>query len=819
MTLKRDPKCTRCGLHETAQFVCLLGKGQIPSKAMIVGEAPGHREDDSGKPFVGQAGQLLRNILEIHGLTDSKLFITNSVSCRPPENRTPSKKEIKACSYWLQKQIEEVKPKYFLLLGNVALQAVLGLKGIKKLRGKPIEKDGCIYLPAYHPAYILRDPTQRPALEADIRLFSEIVASNGLPEPEGLNSRVVMTWDDVRDLLDDLKGTVSFDIETNSLYPWESTAKILSIGFGTKTTQWIVPMKHKASPWRLGDQKRIIAKIDKRLKDCMIVAHNGKFDATWVKVHYDVYWDIDFDTMLAHYLLDENSRHGLKYLAQVYFGVMDWEVSVNNATWDELVEYQSKDLLYTRKLRFLFGKMLNKEGNVKDVFEKILMPCSRLFTRAEVRGVYIDVPKMQEVEAYLLNEVKESKKDLDKYAPGINWRSVPQLSKVLYHDLKLDVLERTKKGAPSTAESVLKRLDHPITKALLRFRAANQQLSFFIEGWKPFLVNNRIHPSFKLHGTVTGRLSCEHPNLQQVPRDPKIRSLITAPPNWVLVEADLSQIELRIVAELANEQHMLQAFADKQDIHWLTAIREISRNGDMAELIIHTASNAQGQKVSYSKAVEILLNVGADKSVEIDSRWKELRKKAKAVNFGYVYGMWWKKFMIYARDNYGVVVSEKQARLSRDTFFQLYPGLEAWHERQRNYARQFGYVRSLSGRKRRLPAAQSPLDTPERGEALRQAINAPVQSFANELNLMAALQLSQEFDSDTINIVGTVHDSILVEVRKTEVKRVVERLQEIMRHPKLLDDLGIKLKVPIDAEAKVGAWGTGKELKKWLSST
>jgi DNA polymerase-1 len=364
---------------------------------------------------------------------------------------------------------------------------------------------------------------------------------------------------------------------------------------------------------------------------------------------------------------------------------------------------------------------------------------------------------------------------------------------------------------------VIKRIDHPCTEALLKFREAKQQLSFFIDGWKPYLVNGRLHPSFKLHGTVTGRLSCENPNLQQVPRDPRIRTLISAPEGWSLIEADLSQIELRIAAELANERAMLEAFKTGVDVHWLTALREIARGGALKSLVVKTAQAlSKGTKLSYSQSINILLKMGPDAAQGISAEWKEYRKKAKAINFGYLYGMWWKKFKLYARDNYGVAVTDEEAQASRIAFFDLYSDFPEWHKRQRRYVRKHGYVKSLSGRKRRLPAARMSEDTPERREAERQAINSPVQSFANEINLMAALQLRKEFPRRVLRIVGTVHDAVLLEVRNDWVERVYKRTLEIMSRPELFDVFDIELDVPIEAEAKIGPWAAGKSLKKWL---
>lgn len=824
--MSRDENCTRCKLSTTCNTICLWGTGPKKTDIMIVGEAPGDTEDREGEPFVGSSGKLLRSILDQYHLDPKDCYITNSVKCRPPGNKTPGKRELTACSGFLADEFLKVKPKFVLLLGNIATQAVLGLKGIKKLRGKPIKKEGVIYLPTYHPSLVLRDPRQKEILQADISLFSMIVESGDIPREEDLDMVIVKNDRDIRDMFDDLAGAVSFDIETTCLYPWADIARVNAIGFGTRSTQWIVPMEHEECELTEDQKDDILSRITQLIKKKKIklIAQNGKFDSLWMKVKYGVTWPIWFDTMIAHFLLNENAPHGLKYLSKVFLGALDYDVDtdtkVGKKGFEPMAFYQAHDLLYTRKLWKIFAAKLEKEPSVKQVFDHILMPCVNIFTNIEYRGVYLNLDRMNEVERYLRKKKAEAEKKLNSHLPKnygeMNWGSTQQLGKLLFEDLKLPIIEKTKKGAPSVNESVVKRIEHPLVEALLEFRGAKQQLSFFIDGWKPYIHKGRLHPSFKLHGTVTGRLSCENPNLQQVPRDPAIRSLIGAPPGWVLIEADLSQIELRIAAELSGDKSLTYAYSNGIDVHWLTAIREIERGGGLSDLVFKTARGLGLNTNDYAKAIKVILEAGNEKAEAVDVAWKELRKKAKAVNFGYLYGMWWKKFKIYARDNYGVTVTDEQAQASREYYFQTYDGLPDWHKRQKQFVRRHGYVPTLSGRKRRLPDAMSPHDSPERGAAERQAINSPVQSFANELNLMALIQLTKEFSPKVFQPVGTVHDAILMEAREGYVEEVHNRCLEIMSQPDLLNELSIRLRIPVEAEAKVGDWGNGVKLSKWL---
>jgi DNA polymerase-1 len=765
----------------------------------------------------------------------------------PKNGKSATKTEIKQAKDELQESLSGFK--YVVAVGNTPLQALTGKAGISKLRGKPLKQDNFILLPMNNPGIIRHDDKQEAVMKADLKFLDDMIKFGGIPETKELNFRIVASEDDVKEMLRDLRGSISYDIETSQLYPWRTqhldkhnnwvqdpVPKIVSLGFGTARNQWCIPVNHPQSPWTQDEVIEIMERVDEIRDDFVLIAHNGKFDLLWTWVHLGIRWELDFDTMLAHFLLDENMRHGLKYLAQVYCGAPDWEIDLTekqgmNVPLKKHCKYLAHDLYYTRKLRYVFGKMLLADPEVKRVFDKIMMPCVNLFVEIEYDGVFIDMDQFGEAEEVLRDQYDKALAELKEWEPEyvldskgrkqkFNWGSSQQLSKLLFVDLKIKSPEpKTAAGNYSCSESVIKRLDHPCTEALLRFREAKQQLSFFIDGWKPFLHKQSrgyyLHPSFKLHGTVTGRLSCEHPNLQQVPRDPRIRSLISAEKGWTLIQCDLSQAELRIAAELAREPAMIHAFTHGIDVHWLTAIREIERGGGLKDLVIGTACRIKGKNdMPYSEAIKLLLEVGHEIATEINKEWKEYRKKAKAVNFGYLYGMWWKKFKIYARDNYGVTVTDEEAEASRTTFFENYAALPDWHKRQKKYVRRHGYVKSLSGRKRRLPEARSAEDTPERRAAERQAINSPVQSFANEVNLMAAIQLRKEYGRNVVKICGTVHDAVLFRVRNDMVEEVYNRMMEIMRWPDLMDEFDIKMTVPIEADGDIGPWGKGISLGK-----
>lgn len=772
----------------------------------------------------------------------------------------PKKKELIDCRKWLQHQINKAKPDFILTTGSLPLQVLLDLSGIKKLRGKPIKKGKVIILPTLSPSAIFHDPRQKQVIEKDIQSFKDIVDFGGIPFERGVNYTIIDSEKKFAAMLPKLHGVVAYDLETSGLYSWGlrdlKTGKrektwITSIILGIQGEQFIIPLNHSECSYsergwhRPSIPMHAQYSVDKDkarafmghwaeqnadaqldlwdrllpvLDECELVGQNMKFDVIWTWVKTGHRLAIAFDTMLAHYNIDENDIHDLEHLAALYFGAKNYDIPLHEK-WgfgplERHCQYGACDGYYTRKLRFKLMRELKNEPRTYRLFHYLTMPTANLFCEIEYNGVYINESKMIDAEKFLRERIAEAEKEWNRWGKGVNMASPKQIGELLYDKLKIKCPQLTPKGGRSTSESTLNQIDHPCVAALLKFRGASQQLSFFIEGWKPYIIDSRLHPTFKLHGTVTGRPSCENPNLQQVPRDPRIRSLICAPKGRHLLEADLSQIELRIAAWLADETNLIRIFNEGGDPHWMTALNELSRAGAEAEMIIRTAKAiTKDTKIRYADAIQALLKAGADAATEVDKGWKEMRKKAKAVNFGYLYGMWWKKFKIYARDNYGVIVNDEEAQASRVNFFETYPDFPDWHKKQKRFARMNGYVINPVGRKRRLPAATAKDDTPQRGEAERQAVNSPVQSFASDLNIMAALQLRKEFPGKEININGTIHDAILVDVADSHLKIVAKRLLEIMRGPELLLDVfDVTIPVPIQGEVKVGAWSEGKDV-------
>lgn len=782
----RNPQCKLCSLHETTKKVCVLGNGPAPAKIMIIGEAPGREEENTGKPFQGRAGKLLSELLKTQGIKRNDCYVTNAVHCRPPENRTPTKPELKACRFYLDQEIKAVNPEFVLLLGATALNSVLGKSKVMDLRGSSFQKDGRTYFVTVHPAAALRSPKFQPFLESDIKRFARLIRGENLDE-DGVDIDWVFvdTMAKLKKCLRDvdMADAISYDYETSSLDQLGADEYIMCKGIATDNKCWVIPLTYPGSPF-MGEsvQQKIHDALDRVTVGKKLIAQNGKFDNKWAKVFYG--WDIPqtFDTMLAAHLLNENGIIDLKRMAMMYFNAPDYDlkkpIDPTSVPIQKLCKYCAYDVYYTLKLYHKFRKELMEDKRLLRVYKKLTIPLSKTLEDMELQGVYIHPEKFITVKEQLQGEINQLRAKLNKLSKGkvANWGSTQQVANFLYGDLKLPILEKTAKGKPSTSgESVLPRLvdHHPVVQVLLDHRE-KIKLMQFLDSWEDHMdENNMIHPNFKIHGTVTGRLSCVEPNLQQVPRESNLRTIIDAPPGWTLIEADYSQAELRIAAMLANEKNMKMAYQSGQDIHTITA------------------SNVMG--------------------IPLEKVAKDDRKKAKAVNFGFVYGMSAKKFRIYARDKYGVKLTEEEAVLFRKRFFDGYPDLLSWHERQRRLVRKYGYVRSPIGRVRHLPEINSE-EQGVRAEAERQAINSPVQGLGSDLCAYSITRLHRLLPKEIYRPVGLVHDATLQICRKGTEEFIASVIKYIMEDMDTVEkEFNCEFTVPIIADVKIGPWGGGTE--------
>lgn len=499
------------------------------------------------------------------------------------------------------------------------------------------------------------------------------------------------------------------------------------------------------------------------------VFQNGKFDTLFIEHHLGLKIPIHEDTMLMGTAYDLVAEHGLKAMAKSYLGVPDWDIKKKeklSGDKDTIVPYLKCDVKYTWQLyQYLCYNMTSRQMKL---YRELLRPAYRAYRDIERNGLYIDLDALRSVRKKYNSQEKKLLAELNKHAK-INWNSSAQVAKVFYEQEKMPIINRTAKGAPSIAADVLKELSmqgYETPKLLLEYKDAATRNKMFLNRWEDDCYESRIHPSFNLTNVVSGRTSCNNPNLQQVPRTKDIRGLFAGAPGMILFEADYSQLELRIAAHYANEKTMLDIYRNNGDIHTETA--KLFTNGRAPT--------------------------------------KEERGKAKAVNFGFLYGMQAKKFVKYALDSYGQVFTQREAEHIRDLFFAKYARLLPWHKEQEDLCEMQGGVANMFGRFRKLPLIYS-ANKWERASAARRAINTPVQGSGSDLLISAVTQINKELKG-VAWIGATVHDSIIGECRVEDKDFVDETIRRVMKHPQVLDDFGVELRVPLDVDIGWGPWGT-----------
>jgi DNA polymerase-1 len=570
------------------------------------------------------------------------------------------------------------------------------------------------------------------------------------------------------------------DIETTGLDRFKHKINYVGIGLAedisAKLDKKIIYNMHDGNPDYEENLARLKSTVKKlRERKVKLIWQNGKFDTLFMEVHYGIKLPITHDIMLMGTAFELNTSHALDSMAERYLGIPSWDIPLrektkpNNPKVEK--EYLPKDLEAPWEL---FGYFFNcMEETHWKIYKELLKPGYLMYKRAERTGIYLAQEGLTTVRKTYHKKQKETLKVLtDQYA--INWNSPQQVSDVLFNKAGMPTLKLSgKTGKPSADAKVLKRLamqGFTLPQQLLEYKFYYGANTKFLNQWGEFAkYDGRIHPNFNQTNVITGRTSCSNPNLQQVPRNKELRTLFTAPPGRKLIEADYSQIELRIAADYANEPTMIKIYREGGDIHTTTGCQ--------------------------------LAGCPPDKLP------KEMRSRAKAVNFGFLYGMWYNKFKEYAFDSYGVTVSVEEAKRFRELFFQKYSRLQDWHREMEMLCEANGGVENRFGQFMALPDVYNE-DRWIRAAAVRKGINSPVQGTASQLLVGAAFEvdmlLREEMDG---YVVGTVHDALLADISEEYVDDAVKEIKRIMAHPRVMDIFEISFKVPIEADVGIGAWG------------
>lgn len=843
----RDGACTLCKLHldTDEEDVCITG--QVVTK-------PGkHRVAVVTKLPLSGNSRVYKELCEYFdqaGLDHTNVMWLSALKCRT-YGTDPSKSDQKKCAPFLRAEFAQQDFDWVLCLGAEAWFAASGHADITKNRGKLFdvaEGRGMIF-PTISPSAVNRNPGLKGGFVADLRYFARLVSDDGHTQDVPHHTNVghttrVATKDALRSMLSHVRRSVvvAYDIETSGASePETPDSRVVSISMTVADTldmttahTYEVPLFHPESTFQhqwvavLRHITRALLKVPRR------VAHNAKYDTKWMQHFTQIEAFLPtFDTIMAAAVLDENRPKGLKPLAQMLLGAEPWGIDTKNlldTPLDDVLTYNGLDTWHTLRLYFVLKQHFADQPRLAKLFRHISMPLVRELCYVERRGVFVDADQLKVNWGVVKDKLETIHDSLEEWLPeenpfdvfdkrtgafkrsGVNWNASNFLRWFLFEHLGLPVLERGKTkddgspGDPSTKESVMMELAemHPVPKILVERVGWNKFDTAFFTPWSTLLDHNsRMHSTFKPWGTVTGRLSSGKEdaekitgraqirgvNLQQVPRGDLTRGIFGAPPGSFFVEFDYSQIELRIAAYLARETTMLHLYATGQDIHTAMAMRMTGR------------SQWHGGKCGCGQCVT-----------------GEERKKAKAVNFGFLYGMGWAKFVSTAWETYGVRVTEEEAQAFRVSFFDEFPMLQRWHARQRGLAKKYGRVESPLGRVRHLPDIYSP-DRGVASEAERQAINSPVQGFASDLCVLSMNILAKRFRESGIKAwpIGTVHDALNWEIHGSALETALPEIKYTMENLPLEDLFGITVDVPIVADCKVGTrWGQAKEVPEKL---
>jgi DNA polymerase-1 len=569
-----------------------------------------------------------------------------------------------------------------------------------------------------------------------------------------------------------------FDTETTGLNTL--TAELVGFSFSWKSAEaWYVPVPADAQETqKIANEFKTIFADDKIIK----IGQNIKYDLNVLK-NYGV--EINgkmFDTMIAHYLLNPDMRHGMDILAETYLGYSPVSIetligkkgkaqlSMRDIPLEKISAYAAEDADITWQLKETFAPQL-QEANAQKLFDEVEMPLVPVLAAMEREGIAIDTATLKKYSEQLEKEIVAIDDEIQKLAgTPFNISSPKQVGDILFEVLKVaEKPKKTKTGQYATGEDILQKLikKHPIIEKILEYREMVKLKNTYIDTL-PEMVNEktgRIHTSYNQVVAATGRLSSDNPNLQNIPvrseRGREIRkAFIPRDENHVLMSADYSQIELRIVASICGDANMCAAFREGKDIHTATAAR------------VYGVAEADVTK--------------------------EMRYKAKSVNFGIIYG----------QGAFGLAenlsISRGEAKELIENYFREYAGVKKYMDDMINFAREYGYVQTLLGRRRYLRDISSSNGV-VRGFAERNAINAPIQGTAADMIKVAMINVHKALQENNFKtkLLLQVHDELVFDVPLDEVEKVKPVIEAAMVN-------ALKLEVPVE----VGI-GTGKT---WLEA-
>ncbi|MDV7697802.1 DNA polymerase I [Chryseobacterium soli] len=570
---------------------------------------------------------------------------------------------------------------------------------------------------------------------------------------------------------------VCFDTETTSLNELE--AELVGMSFSYKKgLAYYIPLSE--------DKGEVLQTLEIfrpffEKEDLLKIAHNLKFDYKILKQYDITVKGAMFDTMIAHYLLNPDGRHGMDYLSEVYLNYKPVSIETiigkkgkNQGTFRDAdlrtqTDYAAEDADITFQLYELFAPQLKIE-NLEDLFFNIEMPLMEVLAKMELEGISLDEKWLAQESIDLENDLRQlESKIFEISGEEFNMNSPKQLGEILFEKMQLDPkAKKTKTGQYATSEDVLQKLSskHEIIKHILEYRTYQKLKSTYVDALPSQIEksDSRVHTNFSQTTAATGRLASVNPNLQNIPirtlRGQQIRGAFVSGEGKKIISADYSQIELRLIAEISGEENMIKAFQDGEDIHASTAAK-------LFKIPLEEVSKTQ-------------------------------RGQAKTVNFGIIYGQG--AFALAEQTG----MSRTEAKQMIEAYFETYPKLKEYMAAQVSKAREQGYVETILGRKRHLKDINSN-NFVVRGHAERNAVNAPVQGSAADVVKLAMIKIDKELDAQNLKtkMLLQVHDELIFEAPANEVEAASKLIKTEMER-------ALETQVPLLVEVGVG--------KNWLEA-
>lgn len=815
-------------------------RGSRNASIAIVGESPGVNEIQQGIPFIGPSGELLTRLLQVTGIDEEDCYITNAISCLPPRSKDADGKSIKdakineaarACRHRLLREITDMPNlELIITMGSTALRSLSEAWGasILKRRGQVVDNvlvpdyedpilkrqlTGAGYpiaplgiLPTLHPAYILRSPSALPQLRSDLEKAERLVSGKGYPQPI-VKFKLLRTEEEIDDVIRqnvyDDDSTRHPEDSVGGLRTWRVISDIETTGLSRYGDSFICigfEFEHKIS-----EGENIVYVVSGRQNGALVmhlfesmpewvewVWHNGKFDTSFLRAKGvpREHARVDHDTMLISYTLDETgARHSLeqcvidhlglpayKDMLAEYVGTGKNKKSYASVPRPLLYEYMAKDIVHTGLVfKTLYPQILKKgKEHLYKIYHDLLIPASNTLATVELNGMPLDQKSLSDADVELTKKIEpiiDKMRDIvgnDDFNPNS-----PQQVLAALKDIGLKIKDTNK-------DTLKKFKGVPLVDTLTEYAKYKKLLSTYIKAFKKY--GDRVHTSYLLHGTVTGRLSSSGPNLQNIPKEAVVRRHFKAPKGRVLVSFDYSQAELRSLAVLSGDKNLIELFASGKDMHSAVAV------------------DVYGEL--FTSQPEYLFNDNTGKHDIENPVFGKYRRNAKTVNFGIVYGA--TEFTLMER--LGVTWIEANKLITG--WFAMFPDARKYMDACRAAPLTGRPLTTVFGRQRRFYVVTNQNLHGQENEAG----NFPHQSMCSDFTLDAAIQIDKIYakrglpgNAMQINI---IHDDNLFECddNPEEIIRLVKLVRPIMEGTPVRHGITA---LPFKSDAKKGySWDT-----------